>query len=74
MRRFQLLRHKDISGISGQGLVAEGVEFSDGRVAIRWLTETGSTVFYDCFAHAIAIHGHGGATEFRYIDIEKEVS
>ena len=30
MRDFQLDRVKDISGISGTGLVAEGIEFTDG--------------------------------------------
>lgn len=32
MRRFELHREEDVSGVSGTGVVAEGVAFSDGRV------------------------------------------
>jgi hypothetical protein len=34
MKRFHLFRNKDYSGISGVGVVAEGVEFTDGNKAI----------------------------------------
>ena len=30
MRNFNLIRHIDVSGLSGTGVVAEGVVFSDG--------------------------------------------
>jgi hypothetical protein len=36
----------------------EGVVFSDGRVACRWLTAFRSTVAWDSFADFEAIHGH----------------
>lgn len=35
MNRFELVRDVDVTGISGTGVVAEGVEFSDGTVALR---------------------------------------
>jgi hypothetical protein len=35
MRLFLLIRNEDVSGVSGTGIVAEGVEFSDGTVAMR---------------------------------------
>src|SRR4051794_16547249 len=35
--RFELHRDQDISGVSGVGVVAEGVAFTDGTVALRWL-------------------------------------
>ena len=34
-RRFLLLREEDISGVSGTGIVAEGIEFYDGVCALR---------------------------------------
>jgi hypothetical protein len=37
MRLFSLVRDEDVSGISGTGPIAEGVEFTDGSVALRWL-------------------------------------
>jgi hypothetical protein len=36
----------------------EGVVFSDGRVAIRWLTRAGSTSIWDRLIDMLRIHGH----------------
>ena len=72
MRTFVLRRNEDISGVSGTGIVAEGIEFSDGVVALRWLVPAGnpgsgnptSVVFHDNgMASVEKIHGHSGATE-----------
>ena len=35
MKLFQLHRHEDESGVSGTGIVAEGVQFSDGKCALK---------------------------------------
>jgi len=35
MRTFFLERIEDETGISGTGIVAEGVEFSDGQIAMN---------------------------------------
>lgn len=68
MKRFVLRRDVDVSGISGTGDVAEGVEFSDGTVAIRWRGETPSTVFWADIDAPVKIHGHGGHTRFVWLD------
>lgn len=69
MRRFRLFRHEDETGISGDGVVAEGVEFSDGTVALRWCTgEHNSTVIWNKIESVEAIHGHNGKTEVVWID------
>jgi hypothetical protein len=70
MRRFVLYRHTDVSGISGTGVVVEGVEFSDGTAAIRWQSETASTTVWDSVANLLKVHGHNGATVLYYIDGE----
>lgn len=63
MRTFVLVRDHDVSGVSGLGVVAEGVEFSDGRVALRWQTgDNRSTVVWDNIESVEAIHGHQGST------------
>ncbi len=41
-----------------EGPQLEGVVFSDGRVAVRWLTPTGSTSVWDSFEDFEKIHGH----------------
>jgi hypothetical protein len=69
-KRFELHRKVDVSGTSGTGVVAEGVQFRDGRVALRWLTATSSSAFYDSMDHVQAIHGHEGATAIVWIDDE----
>jgi len=36
----------------------QGVEFDDGTVAVRWLTEYRSTSIWTDFATFTAVHGH----------------
>lgn len=73
-RRFVLNRHVDPTGISGTGIVAEGVEFSDGVAAVRWLGAwPTSVVFHDRGGDSLAqIHGHDGATSVQWLDDETE--
>lgn len=61
-RTFRLVRHDDVSGVSGTGVVAEGVQWSDGQVAIHWLGEWVSTSIWPGIDIALAVHGHQGAT------------
>lgn len=68
MRLFVLDRLEDETGISGTGIVAEGVLFSDGTCALRWRTETASTGVYASTEDVEAIHGHGGKTVIRWFD------
>lgn len=67
-RVFILQRHVDVSGVSGTGPVAEGVEWSDGTVSLRWKGDSPSTTFWQAGISAVeAVHGHGGATEVLYV-------
>lgn len=68
MRRFNLVRTVDATGVSGVGVVAHGVEFEDGTCVMRWLTTTRSTVYYDSIIDLETIHGHGGLTVIQWID------
>jgi hypothetical protein len=47
MRTFYLHRIADESGVSGTGLVAQGVEFDNGKCALTWLLEVSSVVIYE---------------------------
>ena len=64
MKTFHMIRDEDVTGYSGTGTVAEGIEFDDGTVVIRWLGQFRSTVVWDNIDHAIAVHGHDGKTTF----------
>ena len=71
MRRFQLHRDEDVSGVSGVGVVAEGVAFSGGGpVAMRWTSEwPTSVVFHDRGVESLeAVHGHNGRTRIVWLD------
>jgi hypothetical protein len=63
MRAFHLIRHVDPTGVSGTGVVAEGVEFTDGTCAMKWRTRYASTAIYASADDLMEIHGHGGNTE-----------
>ena len=67
-RRFVLVRHRDDTGISGIGTVAEGVLFSSGKCVISWTTKVPSVTIYDSIEEVTAIHGHEGDTELKWKD------
>lgn len=79
MRRFRVVRDVDVTGISGTGVVAEGVEFTDGTAVMRWLdagvSDTSrargvrpTTVLHESVASIEALHGHNGATRVEWVD------
>lgn len=63
IRVGHILRHEDDSGVSGTGVVAEWIEYSDGEVVVHWLSHTPSTNHYRNIKQLESIHGHGGKTE-----------
>lgn len=63
MKLFHFYRTQDASGVSGTGPVVEGVEFTNGWCALRWMTGKSSICFYQSLEEVKAIHGHGGKTE-----------
>ncbi len=50
--------------------MVEGVEFTNGWVALRWLSAKSSICFYQSLEEVRAIHGHGGKTELIIHDFE----
>lgn len=70
VRRFVLRRVEDVSGVSGTGIVAEGVLFSSGVAVLQWLSDfPTSVVFHQRGLDSIeAVHGHNGRTIIDWID------
>lgn len=68
VHRCALIRHEDVSGISGTGVVAYGVQFPDGTLVLRWDTKVRSTTVYDSLEDLIEITGHGGRTTVELLD------
>lgn len=62
MRTFRLVRKEDVSGVSGVGDVAEGVEFHDGQVVLSWFGQFHTLEIAPKLDDVIRIHGHNGAT------------
>lgn len=67
-RTFELVRHADVSGVSGTGVVAEGCVFTDGSVALRWRGDNPATAVWPDLDSVLAVHGHHGATEVNWLD------
>jgi hypothetical protein len=66
MQTFELVREVDVSGVSGTGVVAEGIVFSNGKAVLGWNSEVHSVCVYDNIQALEQIHGHGGCTKIRY--------
>lgn len=62
-RLFTLQRTEDVSGTSGLGIVAEGVEFSDGTCVLHWLSQLHSIEICANLHVVESIHGHEGRTK-----------
>lgn len=67
-RTFKLYRDKDVSGVSGTGLICEGVLFSDGHSAVHWLGQWPLTTAHpEGLSSVFAIHDHGGRGDLRLV-------
>ncbi len=62
MKTFRMVRREDATGISGTGVVAEGVEFANGACVLSWLTQFESLGIYPSLDELLRIHGHEGRT------------
>lgn len=67
-RLFQLHRDEDETGVSGTGIVAEGVEFSSGMVAITWLSPHRCINIYESIRTVEQLHGHENKTRVVFIE------
>lgn len=57
------MRLHDISGVSGEGIVAEGVVFHDGQTVLSWFGHMHSIEVHPSIEQLKTIHGHGGMTQ-----------
>ena len=70
MRRFLLVRDEDETGMSGTGIVAEGMEFSGGKAVIQFRSHVQSITVYDSMKAVKEIHGHADSktTRIKWLD------
>ncbi len=68
MKQFLLKRIEDETGVSGTGIVAEGVQFFNGKCTLTWITEFSSVAVYDSIDLVEKIHGHNGKTVIVWVD------
>lgn len=68
MRCFVLWRKEDPTAVSGSGIIAEGIQFGDGRVSLRWISDHASTANFDSIEDVRLIHGQGGTIVVEWMD------
>lgn len=68
IRRFNFVRSEDVSGVSGTGIVGEGVELTNGKIVFSWLSNLGSVAVYDNIKTFLGVHGHEGKGSIEWID------
>lgn len=69
---FVLRRKEDVTGVSGTGVVADGVLFpaaGQSVCVVRWRGDQGSTVVWDRLEDVKAIHGHDGRTAIEVMPV-----
>jgi hypothetical protein len=62
MSTFSLVRHEDVTGISGEGVVARGWRSPSGKLIFEWLSDYPSLVQFDSEEGLLDKHGHNGKT------------
>jgi hypothetical protein len=63
VRKFNLRRIEDETGISGTGIVTEGYQWErTGICVMKWLSDKSSVAVYASIEDVEAIHGHNGKT------------
>ena len=67
-RRFVLIRSEDVTGVSGTGHVADGVEFENGKCVLCWSTAPSSVGVYDDIDTLEKLHGQDGETVVKWVD------
>ena len=67
-RRFVLNRLSDPTGISGTGVVADGVLFPNGKVAVSWRGRWTTVTVHESMDSVEAVHGHVGETQIFWLD------
>jgi len=73
LRTFHVIRDEDVSGVSGVGVIAEGVLFSSGKVFVNWISMHKIVEMADSVAEWQAVHGHDGRTRISWDDEVKEL-
>jgi hypothetical protein len=67
-RRFWLVRHDEVAGVGGRGIVAEGSVWSSGQVALHWPGRPLATSVWASLDELLAVHGYDGWTMVEWID------
>ena len=69
-RRFIFDRIEDVSGVSGIGIVADGVLFQNGFIVLSWRTNLLSLETWTSIDDMMKCHGHNGKTQIIWIENE----
>ena len=70
IRRWIMVRQEDVSGVSGVGLVAAGIEFATGEVVGAFMSKFPGSFSFPSMSVAQNVHSHKGKhdTKILYID------
>jgi hypothetical protein len=75
-RRFRLLRHRDVTDVSGTGFVADGIRWRDGTASVIWLSDRPSIAFWyrigEGMSDAEWVHSHGGGPDTTVVWTDEE--
>ena len=70
---YKLVRHTDVNGISGKGIVALIAQLPSGRCVMEWISSNHPTITLFANLQEIElIHGHGGATVVESVSDARE--
>jgi hypothetical protein len=67
-----MLRHEDVHGNSGCGVVAEGCIFDSGMCVMTWISEVSTVTTFKSILDVKKLHSHDGKTEIVIEGLKKD--
>lgn len=68
MRRFEIRTDMTLGALAHNCRIAQGCQFSDATVAVRWLNGPHRTILLDSIDDLIAAHCHDGRNHLLWLD------
>ena len=68
LRRFKIIREPDPTAIPDVKIVAEGIEFTNGRVCVMWEPKVKTLIHFDSMYEMMSLMADSPTTRVEYID------
>lgn len=70
IKTYKLVRNKDVTGVSGTGIVGFIAELPSGRCVLEWISNHPTITIFNNIKEIELIHGHDGKSVIKCIEMQ----